>query len=75
MSKELEDVRCMKMEGGSGAEGAAVINCSEETPVLLQPAVQRAPHPADMHAPSKINFPFRPCCMFSSGLLLRESFL
>lgn len=37
------------------------------------PPVHRAPHPSDMHAPSKINFPFRPCSMFSSGPLLRES--
>jgi len=47
--------------------------CSDETGVLRQPSVQRAPHPTDIHAPSKINFPFRPCSMFSSGPLLRES--
>lgn len=37
------------------------------------PSAHRAPHPTDIHAPSKINFPFRPCSMFSSGPLLRES--
>lgn len=40
--------------------------------VLLQPTVLTASHPTDMHAPSKINFPFRPCSRFSSRPLLRE---
>lgn len=44
-----------------------------ESGVLLQPTAHRVPHPTDMQAPSKINFPFRPCSMFSSGPLLRES--
>lgn len=32
-----------------------------------------ASYPTDMQAPSKINFPFRPCSVFSGGLLLGES--
>lgn len=53
---------------GEGGDGAAVMNSVQK----VQRCIHGAPHPTDIHAPSKINFPFRPCSMFSSRPLQRR---